>query len=204
MKPLSREFLLSRGYCCKLRCCNCPYVPKWGIPLKTVLLDCDGVLCDFVSGALAVHGRSHEGHDSVTSWNFFEVWGMTDSEFYSKTKGYDFWFNLKPYDGAVEFYAELSKLTTPVISTAPVMDPECPQAKINWLYHNFGIIMTNVMVGSQKQLMAKPTTLLIDDSPSNVKKFREAGGQAILFKQPWNDGVHTFGDVLQDVEKFLA
>lgn len=27
-KPLSREFLLSRGYCCNNKCVNCPYVPK--------------------------------------------------------------------------------------------------------------------------------------------------------------------------------
>ncbi len=25
MEPLSRDFLLARGYCCKLGCRNCPY-----------------------------------------------------------------------------------------------------------------------------------------------------------------------------------
>jgi hypothetical protein len=28
MKPLAREFLLSRGYCCGNKCKNCPYTPK--------------------------------------------------------------------------------------------------------------------------------------------------------------------------------
>ena len=28
MKPLSREFLLSRGYCCHNSCTNCPYDMK--------------------------------------------------------------------------------------------------------------------------------------------------------------------------------
>ena len=28
MKPLSREFLLNRGYCCKNGCLNCPYNMK--------------------------------------------------------------------------------------------------------------------------------------------------------------------------------
>lgn len=27
-KPLSREFLLSRGYCCNNKCKNCPYKDK--------------------------------------------------------------------------------------------------------------------------------------------------------------------------------
>jgi hypothetical protein len=26
---LTREFLLSRGYCCGLGCANCPYIPKY-------------------------------------------------------------------------------------------------------------------------------------------------------------------------------
>ncbi len=29
-KPLSREFLLSRGYCCHSGCLNCPYEEKEG------------------------------------------------------------------------------------------------------------------------------------------------------------------------------
>lgn len=28
MKPLSREFLLARGYCCHLGCAACPYKEK--------------------------------------------------------------------------------------------------------------------------------------------------------------------------------
>lgn len=27
-KPLSKEFLLKRGYCCGNKCRNCPYIPK--------------------------------------------------------------------------------------------------------------------------------------------------------------------------------
>ena len=29
-KPLSREFLLKRGYCCNNKCKNCPYRKKKG------------------------------------------------------------------------------------------------------------------------------------------------------------------------------
>lgn len=28
MKPLTKEFLIERGYCCGHKCMNCPYVPK--------------------------------------------------------------------------------------------------------------------------------------------------------------------------------
>lgn len=26
--PLTREFLIKRGYCCSMKCLNCPYTPK--------------------------------------------------------------------------------------------------------------------------------------------------------------------------------
>jgi hypothetical protein len=28
-EPLSKEFLLKKGFCCGKRCVNCPYIPKW-------------------------------------------------------------------------------------------------------------------------------------------------------------------------------
>lgn len=29
MKPLSANELLKRGFCCGLKCTNCPYIPKY-------------------------------------------------------------------------------------------------------------------------------------------------------------------------------
>lgn len=37
MKPLSREFLLKRGFCCNNGCLNCPYVKK--LKTKEELID---------------------------------------------------------------------------------------------------------------------------------------------------------------------
>jgi len=41
-------------------------------------------------------------------------------------------------------------------------------------------------VGSDKWLMAGPDRLLIDDFDTNIRLFREAGGNAITFPQSWN------------------
>lgn len=151
------------------------------------LLDCDGVLCDFVSGAIQVHRIKNYSHDDVKHWDFFQDWGMSAEEFYNWCRGYEFWFNLKPYDWAAWLVEEIG-LDNFIISTAPTMDPTCVQAKLDWLYEHFKIPMTNIMVGSRKELMAKSGLVLIDDSPKNVEKFREHGGSAILFPQPWNGG----------------
>lgn len=42
------------------------------------------------------------------------------------------------------------------------------------------------MLGEHKHLFAKRGSLLIDDNEAAVRKFREHGGSAILFPQPWN------------------
>jgi len=39
MKPLSRDFLLNRGFCCKCGCKNCPYKINEMIKLKDILLE---------------------------------------------------------------------------------------------------------------------------------------------------------------------
>jgi hypothetical protein len=36
-KPLSKEFLKQRGYCCGLKCLNCPYYPRHIRGTKTLL-----------------------------------------------------------------------------------------------------------------------------------------------------------------------
>lgn len=52
-----------------------------------------------------------------------------------------------------------------------------------------------------KDLLARPTRVLIDDSPHNVASFLAAGGEVCLFPAPWN------GQQLPDaaaIEELLA
>lgn len=152
-----------------------------------ILADMDGVIVDFVSAALAAHGRN-EPHDSVTTWDFWkDQWGMSSSEFWSKCRGYDFWFGLKPYPWAKEFYESLKSLGEVTITTAPSMDPDCIRAKIDWLNHHLGVHPSDVMCGQKKWLMAR-NGLLIDDSPENCLQFKLKKGSVVMFPQPWNAG----------------
>jgi hypothetical protein len=45
MKPLTKEFLLSRGYCCGNNCTNCPYYPKAKIGSTQVFKPPEKVNC---------------------------------------------------------------------------------------------------------------------------------------------------------------
>ncbi len=170
---------------------------------REILLDMDGVVADFVTAALKAHGRT-ETHDDITSWNFYEAWGMTAAEFWAPCRGKDFWFNIEPYPWAVDLYRGIAKNFPVTISTAPSNDSECARGKYEWLEKHLGVKPSDVMVGGRKYLLANPLHILIDDSPGNVNKFRERSGLAVGFKQPWNKFEHGWQEVLTELEQYIS
>lgn len=162
-----------------------------------ILLDCDGVLADFVTASIEAHGRS-DTHDQIDSWDYFrDGWGMSPVEFWTALRGRDFWTDIRPYPWIAEFHKKLQELGTVTILTSPCDDTECASGKAIWLDKHLGIRPSATMIGSRKELLAKSKHLLIDDSESNVNKFRDAGGHAILFPQPWNSGLGDWRTVLE-------
>jgi len=155
---------------------------------KLILLDLDGVLVDFVSGCLKALGRN-EKHDDVKSWNFYKEWGISDKEFWGKCSTPGFWYNLELYPWAKEFYKSLKDYGDVIISTSPSSDTLCVQEKIAFCQDKLGIKSRNMMVGSRKELLARPGRILIDDYVENINNFNKNGGTGLLFKQPWNDGI---------------
>lgn len=151
---------------------------------KDILLDMDGVVANFVQGLIDTHewNITHEEYDS---WNWHRKL-MTDREMWAKTEVKDWWLNLKPYPWANELYSKLSLISNIIFCTSPNNDPECPSQKVKWLIkHNF-MYNNNYQIGKKKELNAASGAILIDDSDDNIEKYREAGGKAILFPQPWN------------------
>lgn len=166
-----------------------------------ILLDSDGVLANFVDGALEAHGRSSDGHDSIIQWDIADLWGITDEEFWKPLRGRDFWYNLKPYPWAKEMVTKIKERGLEMtIATSPSSDTECTGAKLEWLHDNLGIKMKDVMVGSKKWLMAKGN-MLIDDSNANCDKFINNGGSALVFPQPWNNGIGDWEFIIELASK---
>lgn len=167
-----------------------------------ILLDCDGVLANFTQASIDAHGQICH-HDDIRTWNYFiDQWGMAESEFWEKCRGYDFWRNIKPYawaEGVLDVITKMDLSFT--VLTSPSNDPECVQAKIDWLGHHFGIKMGDVMVGRKKHLLANEDHILIDDSVKNVKCFSKHGGKTLLFLQPWNSD--KFGGFREHMQLIL-
>lgn len=175
-----------------------------------IFLDMDGVIADFVSATLALHGRA----EALENWPAGErdipaVLGMSRSEFWRviDEQGADFWAGLAPFPWFEELVALVREFGPMSILTAPSLAPACLDGKVQWLYDHFpkvrGKRFTDFIIGPQKNLLAQRGRVLIDDAQSNVDAFRAAGGGAILFPQPWNAN-HAIGDRLAYVRDELT
>ena len=159
---------------------------KGRMPLN-ILLDMDGVLADFNAGAIEATGIPITT-DQITTWDWFEPY-MTADEFYKciNSRMY-FWDDLPVYPWAHELLEVCRSFGSVYFASSPGMGDEAATGKLNWLRRH-GFLQyrdMNYMLGHDKWLMANPGNVLIDDSVEQVSKFHGAGGQTILFPQPWN------------------
>ena len=171
---------------------------------QVFLLDVDGVLANFIQGIIDSHGWVMN-HDQYDSWNYHRSIAISDEEFWECTYAENWWYYLNAYPWAQEIVGKLEAIGRVVFCTSPNHDASCPSQKVMWLRkHGFlGPQATNFQIGPEKELNARSGAILIDDSDANVKKYRDAGGQAFLFAQPWNakSAVHTCN--MADLNQFL-
>lgn len=148
-------------------------------------LDLDGVLVDFVGGALKVHGKTLSP-DSVR-WNFHEQIEVTPEEFW-KPFGYHFWCKL---GWTVEGPILLNLLERIfgediVLMTSPCETEGSVEGKVDWIKTHLPNYKRKFFVGPAKHLAAGPTKILVDDHEGNTDKFISRHGKAVLVPRPWN------------------
>jgi hypothetical protein len=156
---------------------------------KVCFLDLDGVLVDFVSGALALHGVTLPR--SEVRWNFLTQIGfdgINDPRFWSPM-GHDFWANL-PWtaEGPLVLLAveRLYGADNVALMTSPCDTPGSVEGKLSWVCRELPAYRRRLFVGPAKHLAAGPGKVLVDDHDANVDKFCAAGGSALLVPRPWN------------------
>lgn len=168
-----------------------------------ILLDVDGVLANFCEGVGVLFNKTDY---EFSDWKFYEEWGLTDEEFWQKIDAAPhFWENLPQYEWFDDILSAVRDTSIPfTLMTSPSFSPNCYYGKRKWIIDRFGSNFTACILGSRKYLLAKPTTVLIDDSNKNCKKFAEHGGRYILFPQPWNKNARLCNDRIKYVTGELA
>ena len=158
--------------------------------MNRILLDMDGVLSDFISGACSVHSKSdpYEGGCNLGDYDIAALLEMTPGDFWLPM-GKDFWASLPPFPEAFELVAFLESLfgqENICILSSPNLNPESMQGKLEWIERHFPKYRRQYLFGPRKQFCAGLGHILIDDHDVNVQVFNDAGGVGVLYPRPWN------------------
>jgi len=155
-----------------------------------IIADMDGVFANFADASATIHGRSTA---PIKKWNYFSDWGLTPEQFWKPIidQGDAFYEEMVlPYPWALELLELISQTDDFIFMSAPGCGTRYGYAaKKIWIdkYLQPHVVdPIKLIVGSEKQLLARDSRILIDDYDENIKKFRKAGGYALTFPQPWN------------------
>jgi len=152
-----------------------------------VFVDMDGVLVDFWSAAVRLCGfdPATVSDDKkrlytlgwLTEGKSLTVWDLIEKI------GSSFWTGLEPYPWAESLWSDLHGSYCATVLTSPTFDPSSSAGKHAWIKRHFGTM--SFLIGPDKKACAGPGRVLVDDCPTNLQGWKEAGGIAIPFKQPW-------------------
>lgn len=166
-----------------------------------IYLDCDGVLANFNKAAFAVIGKDYD-EDTKLEWNFWRHYGIKDEDFYSKIKGYDFWYNIEQFPWTKRLISSLSEIGDLYICTAPTDDAQCLAAKWDWLRYKCNLAPDRIIMTSSKDKLAHSKAVLIDDRVLNVRKFIKRNGHGLLFPNQFNTATGDYITIIDKVKRF--
>jgi len=129
----------------------------------------DGVLTDFNSAAYETLGRRLQTNDDLSKEDWKKI----------SDAGKDFWSKMKWMPGGRKLWKYLED-KEPTILTAPSEDKSSIAGKKEWLARE--LPEAKFIIEANKTKYAGPDTLLIDDRRENIDKWREAGGEALTYR----------------------
>lgn len=130
-----------------------------------IFFDLDGVLADFDLHADQQGKRTAEGK---LKWDELD---------------FKWWSTMPVCPGAKDFYETARTLGIVKFLTAPVLTPDCFAGKATWVqkFSSKGkFALKDLMIATDKQYIAKPNHILIDDRIKNIQEWEAAGGIGIL------------------------
>ncbi len=165
--------------------------------ISRIFVDLDGVLADWASSAIRLHGRTPAAvFDSwpLGTYDLAAVLGISGNAMWHPINeaGADFWANLEPLPWCGDLLTLCQRTAPTTILTSPSKDPAAAAGKTRWLQAVFGSGFRDYLIGPAKAACAYPGAVLIDDADENCDSFVASrqgvhtGGHAIVFPQRWN------------------
>lgn len=169
-----------------------------------ILIDCDGVLGDFVTPYLelirTVTGDRHM-IDEVTQFDVLAALGKKDVEaqVLELCSRRGFCSSFKTLPGAVEGVAALRELGDLFVVTSPMHVPWWTWERTEWLSKHFGFTKKQVLYTSSKEIVSGD--VMIDDNEVNLIEWQAEQRRPdyevlpLLVDSPWNRNVEHPGVV---------
>jgi len=159
--------------------------------MKSILLDVDGVVADFVDGIERVTGHTFTS-EQLKSWDVLDHLDEEEKEkAHEALSGPEFWEKLALIPGAHDGVRYLDRKGYEIVwLTSPWASCESwESARRNWLTKFFGKLDHYIPTSSKEKVVGD---VLIDDKPDNVKKWLAAhpGKKAFIFDAPHNQDFH--------------
>ena len=153
-----------------------------------ILIDCDGVLADFV-GHLFRRIGSKKSVADVTEWNFFET---LEPELHEDARDEmndpKFWESQPVLPGAIEGCQMIKAKGHEIVCvTSPSNMFGWSNVRETWVRNHFKNLITATICTEHKYMVRG--MCLLDDKIQNIRKWEEHNqpfGRAVLFEQPWN------------------
>ncbi len=168
--------------------------------IEHCFLDLDGVLVDFVQGALDVHNFEitvAEMYKNILGeWDFVKHLSpkMTAASFW-KPMNEEFWAKLEWMDDGREIVRVLEDRfgqKNITLWTTSSDNYGCAEGKKRWVERHLPKhYKHNIIFGHAKHFGAAKDTILVDDRDLNIDKFAERGGNTLLVPRLWNK-LHEF------------
>lgn len=168
--------------------------------IRTIFLDVDDVIVDWVGGAIKLLGYDLEKIKlkwkslEPRPWDFFDVIDHTKEDGWAEINnaGPEFWSGLDLLPWANDLIDTCRSFATTIFLTSPSEHHSSHSGKAQWMQAMFGRQFRDYLLGSVKCECSHPGALLIDDSPRNCRSFAdpERGGHAILFPALANNLYH--------------
>jgi len=180
-------------------------------PLETIFLDLDGVCCQWWETAIKLFPTAPPVPERgpLPYWVSEHIGVHKDVvDLAVDESGSDWWANLPEYPWFMHLYNSLVRFGPKVVFlTASGHFKHAPNGKLKWLQNRLGERFDDFVITRHKHLLAHPRAVLIDDSPSMIQRFSEAGGQTVMFPQRWNE-LHEYAanpliHTLMEVKKLV-
>lgn len=170
---------------------------------RLCFLDMDGVLCDFVRGSFAFHGKYLEYEE--VSWDYHEKLGLTPEEFWLPFDE-GFWAGLSKFSHLPDLLGMVENcfgIDNVFICTMPRLTGGCAVGKVKWVEREIPRHQQRLILTDRKDIFSGPNRILIDDSDNNCRQWNQCGGKSILFPQPWNALAHLRFDPISYIQEEL-